>query len=180
MKKIPTLFKRDPDNMSRVLPEIDERCAWVAAGEGVATRKYDGTACMIDANGGFWKRRTLKRDAKPPADFIECERDPVTGKVFGWVPVTDEDTYHREAFQTGLAPGTYELLGPKIQGNPEGIERYGLVLHQAAEHLPDCPRTFDELRDYLDGLDIEGVVWHHPDGRMAKIKGRDFGLRRAS
>ena len=25
-------------------------------------------------------------------------------------------------------------------------------------------------------LDIEGIVWHHPDGRMAKIKRRDFGL----
>lgn len=21
---------------------------------------------------------------------------------------------------------------------------------------------------------VEGVVWHHPDGRMAKLKGRDF------
>lgn len=25
---------------------------------------------------------------------------------------------------------------------------------------------------------VEGVVWHHPDGRMVKIKTRDFGLTR--
>jgi hypothetical protein len=26
---------------------------------------------------------------------------------------------------------------------------------------------------------IEGIVWHHPDGRMAKLKLRDFGVKRA-
>ena len=24
---------------------------------------------------------------------------------------------------------------------------------------------------------LEGIVWHHPDGRWAKIKRRDFGLK---
>ena len=39
--------------------------------------------------------------------------------------------------------------------------------------------TFDGIRDYLRAHDMEGVVWHHPDGRMAKIKARDFGIKRA-
>jgi hypothetical protein len=43
---------------------------------------------------------------------------------------------------------------------------------------PDAPRTFNELREWLSGMDIEGIVFHHPDGRMAKIKKRDFGIRR--
>jgi hypothetical protein len=30
----------------------------------------------------------------------------------------------------------------------------------------------------LAGKDIEGIVWHHSDGRMAKIKLRDFGHKR--
>jgi len=34
------------------------------------------------------------------------------------------------------------------------------------------------LRDWIKPLDIEGLVFHHPDGRMAKIKKRDFGFRR--
>jgi hypothetical protein len=53
-----------------------------------------------------------------------------------------------------------------------------LLRHADAEIL-DAPRSFDELREWLAGKDIEGLVWHHPDGRMAKIKLRDFGLPRA-
>ena len=34
------------------------------------------------------------------------------------------------------------------------------------------------LREYLSEGAIEGVVWHHPDGRMVKIKGKDFGIKR--
>jgi hypothetical protein len=34
------------------------------------------------------------------------------------------------------------------------------------------------LREWLLDRDIEGLVFHHPDGRMAKIKLRDFGLKR--
>ena len=30
----------------------------------------------------------------------------------------------------------------------------------------------------MDGEDIEGLVWHHPDGRMAKLKMRDMDLKR--
>jgi hypothetical protein len=29
------------------------------------------------------------------------------------------------------------------------------------------------------GQDMEGIVFHHPDGRKAKIKKRDFGQKRA-
>jgi len=51
---------------------------------------------------------------------------------------------------------------------------------QAGDHpvLADAPRTFDAVREYLRSRDIEGIVWHHADGRMVKIKGKDFGLRR--
>lgn len=77
MRKIPTLLKRDPDNMRSVLMEVNPGCEWVLAGEGKPTRKYDGTCVMLDEGGVWWRRR-------------------------------------------------------------------------------------------------EGIVWHHPDGRMAKLKGRDL------
>jgi hypothetical protein len=46
----------------------------------------------------------------------------------------------------------------------------------------DVPRGYDELREYLARLDskyapghlAEGIVFHHPDGRRAKIKRKDF------
>ena len=50
--------------------------------------------------------------------------------------------------------------------------------HSAAERYHDVPRTFDGLREWLHDRDIEGLVFHHPDGRMAKIKLRDFGMKR--
>jgi hypothetical protein len=103
------------------------------------------------------------------------EWDDVTNKQQGWLPVGDgpEDAYHREAFE-GQPDGTYELVGPKIQGNPEGYERHTLVPHSLADQYPDFPRDFEGIKAALEHAKIEGVVWHHPDGRMAKIKRKDF------
>lgn len=42
--------------------------------------------------------------------------------------------------------------------------------------LPDAPRDYDGLKEFLADRCIEGIVWHHPDGRMVKIKARDFGI----
>ena len=78
----------------------------------------------------------------------------------------------REAFNN-LAEGTYALLGPKV----ERLERHVLQAHGAAERYPVVPRTFDGLREWLHDRDIEGLVFHHPDGRTAKVK-RDFGMKR--
>ena len=38
MRKILTLFVRDPQDMRHVTREVHPDCAWVLAGEGVATR----------------------------------------------------------------------------------------------------------------------------------------------
>ena len=42
------------------------------------------------------------------------------------------------------------------------------------EVLEDAPRDFDGLKAYLEHRKIEGIVWHHLDGRMVKIKRKDF------
>lgn len=183
MKKIPTYFERDWDgDRSRVVPIINPACQWVADGEGVATRKIDGACCMI-RDGRLFKRRELKPTEDDPPGFLRADYDVETRKTVGWVPVGDgpDDRWFREAFDTLLdkAPGTYELVGPKVQGNPEGFPSHCLIshgLHLAMEDQP--PRDFDGLRAWMAGKDIEGVVWHHPDGRMAKLKLRDFGLKR--
>lgn len=180
MKKIPTIFKRNPDRMQEILNEQHPDCTWVFDGEGVATRKYDGTCCRIK-DGKLWKRRELKKGKPQPEGFELADYDKVTGKTVGWMPVDDEkaDRWHLEAFGDGnWSDGTYELCGPKVQGNPEGFEAHVLVPHSEATQYDNVPRTFDGLRDFLETMDIEGLVFHHPDGRMAKIKKRDFGQRR--
>ena len=121
MKKIPTIFKRNPEKMSEVLNEKNPLCLWVFEGEGVATKKYDGTCVKIE-NGKYYKRREINQCKSIPANFIEEDFDPITNKIFGWVPVdpnSKEDKWHMEAFYGGLPNGTYELIGPKINGNPE-------------------------------------------------------------
>ena len=53
MRKIPTLFVRDWDGDRRyVLDEVAPGCEWVTKGDGIATRKYDGTCVMFD--GSAW------------------------------------------------------------------------------------------------------------------------------
>lgn len=176
MKKIPTIFKRNPENMKEILPEPHQDCCWVFDGEGVPTRKYDGTCCMID-NGKLWKRREIKKGKPTPEGFDLADYDEFTGKTVGWVPVTDskEDRWHIEAFGDGNWPdGTYELCGPKVQGNPEGFESHILVPHSGATQYDNVPRTFEGIKTFLESMDIEGFVFHHPDGRMAKIKKRDY------
>lgn len=188
MKKIPTIFDRDWDgDRSRVVDVANPEATWVFAGEGVATQKLDGTSCMLRSLKLF-KRREVRAedlDREPIPGFEVADHDIVTGKVTGWVPVGagPEDRWHDEALKHHTGPmddGTYELLGPKIQGNPEHETRHVLVPHNSPSLIIGAtfPRTFEGIRDFLTGNDMEGIVFHHPDGRMAKIKGRDFGLKR--
>lgn len=178
MRKIPTLFKRDPEDMRRVLPEVTPGCEWVLAGEGTPTRKYDGTCVMLDDEGCWWARREVKPGKQEPPNFQAIEHDENTGKTVGWEPIGQSAfaKWHALALTTesDLVPGTYELVGAKVNGNPEKIDGHELILHDEATFFPDAPRDFEGLRTWLLLHDFEGVVWHHPDGRMAKLKVRDF------
>jgi hypothetical protein len=184
MRKIPTLFARDFDGDPRyVTREVHPDCKWVLDGEGVPTRKYDGTCFMFDGTG-WWARREIKPGKAAPAGFVEVEHDEETGKTVGWEPAEQSAfaKYHAEALRNeeangtagDLAPGTYELCGPKVNGNPEAYVGAVLVPHTEAQVLDGVPLDFDALAIYLHAQPYEGIVWHHPDGRMAKLKARDF------
>lgn len=183
MKKIISLFKRDYGGTWLVYNELVEGAEWVASGEGVATQKFDGTCCLI-RDGKLYKRQEVKQGKKPPENFEPTEPvpDPVTGKWVGWVPVGDgpEDERHREAFeiwaQGDLPNGTYELIGPKVEKNPYRNESHRLIPHGQHIFSHQPPRDFEGLRVWFEKNTVEGIVWHHPDGRMVKIKRKDFGL----
>lgn len=184
MQKIISLFARNYEGDRLVRDEVVPGAEWVIAGEGVATRKWDGTCCLV-RGGRLYKRYDAKKGKTPPAGFVPAQDpDDKTGHWPGWLPVGEgpEDQYHREAWadRPALPDGTYELIGPKIQGNPEGSVRHVLIQHGEFE-LADAPaRNFASIRDYLSGSSMEGIVWHHPDGRMVKIKARDFGFKRGA
>lgn len=185
MKKIPTLFKRDPEDMKRVLPEVNPECQWVLDGEGIATRKYDGTCVLIRRDGmavNGYARREVKPGKTPPPGWVEVDRDEATGKRVGWEPIVASGFVKpfAEALRADVTwlPGTYELCGPKINGNPEGYSTHRLIRHADAEVIRyDLAEwNYDDLRSLLTDCSWvgEGIVWHHPDGRMAKLKARDF------
>ena len=194
MKKIISLFLRNYETDRLARNEITPGAEWVASGEGIATQKHDGTSCMA-SDGILYRRYDAKAftidkasgkknewDRKPPEGFEPAQDpDPVTGHWPGWVPVTDnpQDKWHVEAitnFGGPIPDGTYELCGPKLQGNPERLFAHILIRH--GSNPIQAPRDFDGIKSYLATADMEGIVWHHPDGRMAKVKKKDFGLKR--
>jgi hypothetical protein len=70
-------------------------------------------------------------------------------------------------------------VGEKINGNPENIDGHQLWRH-GGESIENFPRSYDEIKQYFETMSrpyMEGVVWYHEDGRMVKIKRRDFGLK---
>lgn len=179
MKKIPTIFIRDWANDPRyVTREPNPECKWVFEGGGVATRKFDGTCVRFDG-GRWWARREVKKGKQAPPDFLLIEEDEQTGKRVGWEPA--ERSGFAKWLQAALdhnplsswPDGTYELIGPKINGNPENWSAHDLIKHSLAIQLGDVPRDYDGLAAWLHSHPYEGIVWHHEDGRMAKLKRRD-------
>lgn len=113
MKKTVSLFARNYDGDRLVRDELIPGAEWVVAGEGVATRKLDGTCCLV--RDGNCSNATTPRPAR----------------------------HHLQA------------------SNPR-------------KRLTRCLDTGQ------DGClsATAPMVWHHPDGRMVKLKGKDFGITR--
>lgn len=181
MEKIPTLFVRNPDDRSRVLSDVTPGCEWVLAGVGVATRKYDGVCVLLDQSSAWWARREVKPGKTPPPNYLVLSTDEVTGKAMGWEPIGQCSfaKFHGEAesIRSHWAQGTYELCGPKINGNPEDLDSHTLIRHATAEQIDNddiTQRTYEGIAGFLRRHQWEGLVYHHPNGPMAKIKARDF------
>lgn len=182
MIKISTLFKKDPNNLGRVINEVDPVNEW-AFKEGVPTRKFDGTSVAI-INGEIYKRYDAKKGKQIPVGAIPCqEADLTTGHHPHWLKCDrnkPEDKYFFVAYDKHEKwfDGTYELCGEKIQGNPEKIKGHALISHGEYKlSLEDD--SFEYLKEYLLNNDIEGIVFHHKTyGRMCKLRKSDFGIKR--
>lgn len=182
MKKLSTLYKKDPRDLSRVLEEVNPDNAWVFT-SGVPTRKFDGTSCAI-IKGELYKRFDLKEGRVLPPHAIPCqEPDEKSGHHPHWVKCDREDPsnkWHFVAFDalTIIEDGTYELCGPKVQGNPENLEDHQLIKH-GNEVLDLTDFSFEGLRAFLEVTNIEGIVFHDSESnQMCKIRKTDFGIGR--
>lgn len=188
MKKIKSLFVREfgEKHTVTVTPVVEKGCEWVLNGEGVATRKWDGTCSMI-TDGVIFRRYDCKKGRTPPVGFIPAqEPDSITGHWPGWVEIDkfnpkNDEKYFVEAYINTFGSldaipvnGTYELCGPKVLGNPEKLEKHIFIKH--GEEILDVPRDFDGIREYLNSHYVEGIVFHRENGDMCKIKRVDFGF----
>ncbi|PIF44366.1 hypothetical protein CLU96_1330 [Chryseobacterium sp. 52] len=188
MKKISTLFKKDINNLGRVINEINPENNWVLEGKAIATQKFDGSACAV-INGKLYKRYDAKKGKTAPAGAIPCqEADFITGHHPHWVKcdiTKKEDKYFWEGFnalaESGkVEDGTYELIGEKVRSNPENIKGHLLIKH-GNKILGLESLDFDFIKNFLSNIenDMEGIVFHHiADHRMCKIRKSDFGIRR--
>lgn len=184
MKKMSTLFIKNSENLGLVVEgEFDKDNLWVFD-EGVkATRKFDGTACAI-INGELYKRYDAKKGRKAPDGAIPCcEADLITGHHPHWVKCdknNPSDKYHFKAYNNMdielLADGTYELCGPKVQKDAEGCGIHILIEHGGIAF--NIYEVLTNPKEFMRDKNIEGIVFHHPDGRMCKIRKKDFGMKR--
>lgn len=201
MQKIPTLFEREfgADVDCPATEAVTPGCEWVLAGSGTPFYKLDGSACLCEGNA-LYRRKTLREgqyEDGPPTDWRPAQDEPRgNGKWPGWVRCDRNDPadqYHFAALENTKASdgveivegATYELVGPKVQGNPHGWDNHFLIRHTEME-VPngngpgaDGETTYRLIREWLEyNADWEGIVWRHdkyPDV-MAKIKRTDFGL----
>jgi hypothetical protein len=183
MEKIPTLFERD--DSFKVVDRPRAECAWVFGGEGVSTEKLDGANIRLTIRAGQLVRVEKRRNPS--------KAQKQNGITDGWYADTDENSpadkwilaAAASTDVTGWPDGEHscEALGPSIQGNPLGLAGHRCIpFNLTVPEYGDAPRSYTGLRDYLSALDssfapghlAEGIVFHHPDGRRAKIKRKDF------
>jgi hypothetical protein len=159
--------------------EINPECAWVFTDDDVTCQeKLDGTNVNIVIENG-----KITRVFNRTNEMNLWKNDPVILAV-------------REAYSRGycnFTDGQYfgEAIGPKIQGNPYKLDTNIWLPYQTyfAKHLTykswgKYPKDFDTIsRWFKDDLMplfamskgdkkgfVEGVVFHHPDGRMSKLR----------
>lgn len=187
MQKIPTLFKRNWDTgritNSRIVSEESLEGA-------VATEKLDGTNVRVTIRNGVPVRLEKRRNPTKPQKGL--------GIIDPWYvdanPNAPEDKHIFESVDntdmSSIPDGEWsaEALGPKIQGNPLGLDTHILIFFSVPEvrqrmEIDVSSLEFQSLRELLPTLRssisptkrVEGLVWWSPRGEpVAKIKLKDF------
>ena len=188
MQKIPTIYERDWEGNRGVIcvPAFD----WFDFTDAIATEKLDGTNVRLTVRNHTLVRLEKRRNptkAQKAADITDPwyvdadENDPQDKHIWNAARGTDLDS---------VLDGEWsgEAIGPNIQGNPLGLPIAVVVLFSkrfirefSLRKEPPAPYDFELMREWLQneksgigsGL-IEGIVWHMSDGRMVKIKTKDF------
>lgn len=181
----PFIRKLLPNGDYIVTSEINPKYNWVFEDEKViAIEKLDGTNVSIIINEGqiisVWNR---------------TERVPFINKGKKWIIEGILNSYERGYIDL-LPDGQHfgELVGPKVNGNPYKLKEHLWIPFStfAQKHLRykswgKYPKDFETISTWLKELIplyasmtqggegrrngfVEGIVFTHPDGRMAKLR----------
>ena len=190
MPKIEAPFiRKEIDGAYIVTSEITPGMEWVFEDPTVmAIEKLHGTNVSI-----------IIQDGVIIAIFNRTERLPFFNKGKAHIIRGILESYER-GYMEKLLDGQHfgELIGEKINGNPYKIkgniwipfETYGQE-HLSYKSWGKYPKTFEAIREWfktlmplyalhqhgkevMDTGFVEGIVFTHPDGRMAKLRGDMF------
>src|SRR5699024_699162 len=127
MKKISTLFKKNPENLGRVINEINPENKWVFDGDGIPTRKFDGTSCSI-IDGDIYRRYdTKKRRKHHKGGTRKQEEGAIIEHHPHCVKCSSDKPHDKNHFLVFMSlkekkDGRYEICGEKVNGNPKKIK----------------------------------------------------------
>ena len=199
MKKMPIIFDMTFDNegerevLHTICKEIRDLVNTTLAEGGhiIPTFKRDGTAVFCDADGNWFTRRAVKTGKQAPEGFIALETDSNTGTTFGWEPKESspmkkflDRAIARFIDDNGTEPPrntTFELLGPKINGNPETADELRIHGQEKATGFPtiqdilDNAEPFEMLKPVFADFrakHIEGIVFWIADADGSLIEPR--------
>jgi hypothetical protein len=189
MQKIQTIFKRDWEKSNKVINEMIDGVNPNTLETAKATEKIDGTNVRITVRKHYAVRVEKRRNPSKQQKVLGIEEP-------WYVDANESDSSDKWIYDgirnidfSDIPDGEWsgELVGPNIQGNPLNLDKNVVVfftLDQCPVH-DNVPVTFEELKEWLPkqkskyGKEcfIEGIVWHCKDGRMFKIKTKDFDYK---
>jgi len=172
-----------------VTPEITPGCEWVFEDPAVrAVDKLHGTNICVHFNKGIISsidNRDTRVVINPfislylPRNIIQMMAGIINSMEKGWI----------SDIETGSVYG--ELIAPKINGNLHQVDRPYFVpfdflyekCHWKSWIRGQYPKTFESMSEWFKEMPslfttdrikklrlAEGVVFTHPDGRMAKLR----------
>ena len=182
MPKLESPFVRKEINGQYVVTdEIAEGYDWVFEDESVmAIEKLHGTNVSI-----------LIQDGIITGCWNRTERIPFFNKDKKFIIEGLLNSYEK-GYMTFLADGQHfgELIGPKVNGNPYKLDihlwipfktfgqkhlrykswgKYPKDFNTISEWFKELIPLYTLMKGQADGF-VEGIVFTHPDGRMAKLR----------
>ena len=182
MPKLESPFIREDINGNHVVtPKIAEGYDWVFTDDKVhAVEKLHGTNVSI-----------IVEEAAVTSVWNRTARIPVFNKGKRFIIEAVMESYERGYCDLPDGQWFGEVVGPKVNGNPYKLEKplwipFSTYCWEKLSYKSwgKYPKTFESISEWFKDLMplfymhqhsgekgfVEGVVFTHPDGRMAKLR----------